>query len=286
MPALMGADSGTFTTKAELQYAVQAYYRNPDAATQTYGSIAGWDVSMITDMSHLFSGLTNFNADISSWDTSKVTDMNQMFWVRSARALAPDSLESGLPRTCRLRRRRPTPALAPGPHLAPHRMPLPSTRQSGSAFNQPLSFDTSKVTDMNRMFVVRSARALAPTSLESGLPPCMPLAPPPPHALPPPGPHLAPHRMPLPSTRQLAKAFNQPLSLDTSKVTDMRYMFYVRSARALAPNSLESGLPRACRLRRRRPTPSRLPARTSPRIACVPPFDSAGSVGVQPAAEP
>ena len=31
---------------------------------------------------------------------------------------------------------------------------------------------------------------------------------------------------------------------------------------------------RACRLRRRRFTPSRLPARTSPRIAC-PPFDSA-----------
>jgi hypothetical protein len=61
----------------------------------------------------------------------------------------------------------------------------------------------------------------------------MPLAPPPPHALPPPGPHIAPHRTPLLSTRQLARAFNQPLSLDTSKVTDMSYMFYVRSARAL-----------------------------------------------------
>ena len=67
--------------------------------------------------------------------------------------------------------------------------------------------------------------------------------------------------MPFPSTRQHAHAFNQPLSFDTSKVTDMGRMFQVRSARALAPNSLESGLPRACRLRRRRPTPSRLPAR-------------------------
>ena len=57
------------------------------------------------------------------------------------------------------------------------------------------------------------------------------LAPPPPHALPPPGPHLAPHRMPLPSTRQDARAFNQPLSLDTSKVTDMSKMFDVRSTR-------------------------------------------------------
>jgi hypothetical protein len=96
----------------------------------------------------------------------------------------------------------------------------------------------------------------------------MPLAPAPPHALPSPGAHLAPHRMLLPSTRQRASAFNQPLSLDTSKVTTMQSMFYVRSARALQPLSLESGLPRACLLRRRRPTPFGLPACTSPRIAC------------------
>ena len=37
-------------------------------------------------------------------------------------------------------------------------------------------------------------------------------------------------------------AFNQPLSFDTSSVIDMRYMFTVRSARALAHN-LESGHP-------------------------------------------
>ena len=100
----------------------------------------------------------------------------------------------------------------------------------------------------------------------------------------------APRAAPLPasharlSTRQRASAFNQALSFDRSKVTDMQYMFYVRSARALAP-SLESGPPRACRLRRRRPTPCRLPARTSLRVAC-PPFDSAECGGVQPAAEP
>ena len=79
--------------------------------------------------------------------------------------------------------------------------------------------------------------------------------------------------MPLPSTWQLAAAFNQPLSLDTSKVTNMYAMFYVRSARALAPNSLESGpspVHAACAAAPRPPA-SRLPARTSPRIAC-PPF--------------
>jgi len=85
----MGANPpGIFTTKASLQTAVQAYNTNPDAATQTYGSIAGWDVSRITDMRSLFQSLRNFNADISSWDTSQVTDMQEMFNVRSARALA------------------------------------------------------------------------------------------------------------------------------------------------------------------------------------------------------
>jgi surface protein len=194
MPALMGANFGTFTTKAELRLAAEAYNANPTTATETYGSIAGWDVSMITDMSYLFNNLNSFNANISSWDTSNVTSMYAMFWVRSARALAPK------------------------PWVGPS--------------------------------------------------PCMPLAPPPPHALPPPGAHLAPHRMLLLSTRQAASAFNQPLSLNTSKVTTMQSMFNVRSARAMRPPSLESGLPRACRLRRRRPMPCRLPARTSPRITC------------------
>jgi len=103
-----------------------------------------------------------FNQPLSL-DTSKVTDIHRMFYVRSARALAPNSLESGLPRACRLRRRRLTPSRLPARNLAPHRMPLPSTRQYAKAFNQPLSFDTSSVTDMNRMFAVRPARALTLT---------------------------------------------------------------------------------------------------------------------------
>ena len=36
------------------------------------------------------------------------------------------------------------------------------TRQYTEAFNQPLSFDTSKVTTMGGMFGVRSARAQGP----------------------------------------------------------------------------------------------------------------------------
>ena len=42
------------------------------------------------------------------------------------------------------------------PHLAYASL---LTRQYTEAFNQPLSFDTSKVTTMENMFEVRSARA-------------------------------------------------------------------------------------------------------------------------------
>jgi len=80
---------GMFTTKASLQTALQAFNANPTAATVTYGPIADWDVSAITDMSSLFKDLKNFNADISGWDTSSVTTMLYMFQVRSARALGP-----------------------------------------------------------------------------------------------------------------------------------------------------------------------------------------------------
>ena len=80
---------GVFTSKTELRTAVRAYKANPAAATVTYGPIAEWDVSKITDMSKLFHnrghGLTNFNADVSSWNTSSVTTMENMFYVRSTR---------------------------------------------------------------------------------------------------------------------------------------------------------------------------------------------------------
>ena len=76
-------------TKASLQTAVQAYNTNPADAIATYGPIADWDVSAITDMSYLFQRLQNFNADISNWDTSSVTNMHGMFRVRSSLLCCP-----------------------------------------------------------------------------------------------------------------------------------------------------------------------------------------------------
>jgi surface protein len=139
-----GTCPATFTTKASLQTAVQAFNANPTAATATYGPIADWDVSAITDMSSLFKddndsyydesdelgSLEGFNADISGWDTSSVTDMSYMFYVRSARALGPQALSRTFPvhASC-VPPPNPTGPPPPGSHLSPPAShDLPSTR--------------------------------------------------------------------------------------------------------------------------------------------------------------
>ena len=78
-----------FTTKDDLQTAVEAYNADVASAEATYGPIADWDVSGITNMSYLFYNLKNFSADVSNWETSGVTDMYRMFQVRSTPALCP-----------------------------------------------------------------------------------------------------------------------------------------------------------------------------------------------------
>ena len=84
------------------------------------------------------------------------------------------------------------------------------------------------------------------------------------------------------SIRQYAVAFNQPLSLDTSKVTSMSTMLLVRSARALPP--IPSWV--LARTLHAPPPPHRPPSSrpASHPIVC-PLFDSAGRIGIQPAAE-
>ena len=121
-----------FADKSSLQVAAQEYTADAAAATDTYGPIASWDVSAVTDMSDLFNNLQQFNADISSWDTSSVTNMYKMFRVRSARVPPPGQRPSRSKGSLHARglRRHPPPrpaSLPPAPHAAPssHALPLP-----------------------------------------------------------------------------------------------------------------------------------------------------------------
>jgi surface protein len=92
-----------FTAKTALQTAVTAYSQDKTTAVNTYGEMKCWDVSLITDMSYLFSskslnepigcwnvgsvtymyamfyGATNFNQPIGNWNVGSVTDMDAMF---------------------------------------------------------------------------------------------------------------------------------------------------------------------------------------------------------------
>ena len=124
-------------------------------------------------MSYLFKELENFDADISNWVTSGVTDMKNMFEVRSSRSsrapqpnlrcrALPCTLlpyADAVPRPFRLLARNSPRTVCP---------PFDS-RQGASAFNQPLSFDTSSVTTMYFMFYVRSSPCPAANLQSSSL---------------------------------------------------------------------------------------------------------------------
>eukprot|EP00964_Phaeocystis_antarctica_P033174 scaffold18824_cov49-Phaeocystis_antarctica.AAC.2 len=56
-----------------------------------------------------------------------------------------------------------SPAFRPA-HLASYRTPYFRPRQAAVAFNQPVNFNTSRVTNMAGMFLVRSPRVLGPPS--------------------------------------------------------------------------------------------------------------------------
>ena len=72
-------------TDANIHEAVDLYIQKPEEAKDKYQDISTWDVSGVTNMSHLFSFKGRvlygygFNPDLSNWDVSNVTDMTEMF---------------------------------------------------------------------------------------------------------------------------------------------------------------------------------------------------------------
>ena len=77
-----------FTTREELDTAVDLWISNQNSAIITYGEINTWDVSGIADFSRLFGGTwdnpSNFNSDISNWDVSSGTNFRAMFYGADA----------------------------------------------------------------------------------------------------------------------------------------------------------------------------------------------------------
>ena len=67
-------------TKSELKQAIDFYYNNRQEGIAKYGIMNEWNTILITDMSALFSNMTEFNEPIGNWDTSNVTDMSCMFY--------------------------------------------------------------------------------------------------------------------------------------------------------------------------------------------------------------
>ena len=170
------------------------------------------------------------------------------------------------------------PCAPPSPRPAPRptSYALLSARQYAREFNQPLTFDTFSVKDMSYMFLVRSARGLRP--IYSRTLPCTLLASPSPaitsRLCRPAAPRPASYALIL--ARQYARAFNQPLSFDTSSVAMMSSMFKVRSAR-VCPQCVYSSPPLArclCAVvTQRLPSPS---SHLAPRVVC-PPLSRLGS---------
>jgi surface protein len=70
-------------TDASLRTAVTAWITNAATASATYGPIAAWDTSRVTNMGQLFSNQKMFtggsDADISRWNTASVANAAQMF---------------------------------------------------------------------------------------------------------------------------------------------------------------------------------------------------------------
>ena len=153
-----------FSTSDELRDAVRAYLENDfqdvSSVRSMYGDVIGsWDVSKISDFSHLFDyketpGAEYFNEDISKWDVSKVSNMSWMF--RDASLFNQDISKWDVSKVSNMRN------MFYGASSFNHdisKWNVSSVSDMGymfsdaTLFNQDISkWDVSKVSDMRSMF--------------------------------------------------------------------------------------------------------------------------------------
>ena len=55
----------------------------------TYGPMKNWDMSLVTDISHLFYNKKTMNADLSSWNVAGVTNMKNSTYSFNFNSLSP-----------------------------------------------------------------------------------------------------------------------------------------------------------------------------------------------------
>ena len=110
-------------TFEELRSWLEQYCRGE----KNHGEPNTWDVTLVTDMSNLFTDMPLFNAPIDQWDTSKVTDMRFMF-NNTTTFNQPLTFNTSQVTN------------------------MGSMFQDATSFNQPLPFDTEQVTTMEWMF--------------------------------------------------------------------------------------------------------------------------------------
>ena len=74
---------GVFTKRARLKAAVDELLAEDPTGFKEHprhGPIGTWDVSRVTDMTSLFAHASQFNQPLNSWNVSNVKDMRLMFW--------------------------------------------------------------------------------------------------------------------------------------------------------------------------------------------------------------
>ena len=59
----------------DLRKAIDELNADGSGTHLTYGPVADWDMSLVTDLSYAFNGKGSFNGDISKWQTQKVTTL-------------------------------------------------------------------------------------------------------------------------------------------------------------------------------------------------------------------